>query len=232
MTTISRRTILAAMAALPASAGLGHAIAAPDTPSGLQQLIDGHRAALAAADAAYETFRQLDQAYERTALLVPVAIDVDTWQALPAGTRRCGNPKGHVDLRLLGEVDVRADISRLHRDLLDGFIANPGDRPGYIEAAMEMLRRSEETALANLDRVVAEDRAAYEATGIPGAKAAVGRAEEAENDALEALLLHRPANVPEIATKALYLASIVDRGTIVGAVDAERARRFLESLAV
>ncbi|TIL50463.1 hypothetical protein [Mesorhizobium sp.] len=145
------------MAALPASAAPGLAIAVPDAPSALEHLLDRHRTALAASDVACETFRQL-------------------------------------------------------------------------EVAMDEAGGSGQPIRLNLDGV--EYLVVREEGPMPAADEHMKAAEEAENDALEALLLHRPTTVSELAAKALYLALIVDRGgTMIGAVDTERAQRFLRSLA-
>ncbi|MER9306795.1 hypothetical protein [Mesorhizobium sp. M0496] len=228
---INRRSVIGALAAIPAAAGPGRALDAPEAPSGLEQLLDGHRAACAANDAAYAAYARLDEEYGRPAMLVPVAFDVDTGETLPRSAQI--NPKGHIDMRRVGEDGVRAYITTFHRDLLGRFTADVrANEPGYLDAATEVLRGSKEKALANVDRVVAEERAARVAAGLPAAEGKVEAAEAAEDETLEEILSYRPTNMGETAVKALYLAGVIDRGGhMPDAVDTERAQRFLESLA-
>lgn len=233
MPNINRRSLMGGIAAIPAVLTTGAALASPDTPSGLEQLIDVHRAACVANDTAYATYARLDEEYGRPAMLVPVAFDIDAVEALPRGSRSCGNPKGHVDIRQLGENEVRAYITTTHRELLGWFTAGArAGVPGYLDAVTDLLRGSEEMALENVDRVVAEERASRVAAGLPAAEAKVEAAERAEDNALEAILIHRPTNMGETAVKARYLAGVIDRGGhLADAVETERVQRFMESLA-
>ncbi|MER9091525.1 hypothetical protein NKI34_10405 [Mesorhizobium sp. M0700] len=62
MSKLTRRTLLGALAAIPAAAGPGRARSAADAPSGVQELIDAHRAARASLTAATVLY---DEAFEK-----------------------------------------------------------------------------------------------------------------------------------------------------------------------
>ncbi|TIL59270.1 MAG: hypothetical protein E5Y79_16170 [Mesorhizobium sp.] len=132
-------------------------------------------------------------------------------------------PAAAVPGHALGLSEAPADLQQL----LDAHEAACAAK----DASYETYRRLDQ-AFDGERRDDAEERAMRAAAGLWAAEEKLGGAEKAEDQALEEILSYRPTNMGEIAAKALYLASVIDRGGhLADAVDTDRAQRFLRSLA-
>ncbi len=73
ITTISRRTLIAALAAAPAAAAPGHAFAGPEVSGSLRELIAAYEAALAVYDAACIRYDEAETRAELPVVMVEIA---------------------------------------------------------------------------------------------------------------------------------------------------------------
>jgi hypothetical protein len=208
MTSISRRTLIGAMAALPATAGPGRARSAAGTQSSIQALIQTHRAAHALYEEAGKLYSQAEAVYDQTRPenLVPLPFGRGSVDYQPFGSR---------NNQIQSEFGVTRNCLKVMRRVAGDALADS------IEA---IIRAEEDRMVQILKDAEAREEAFCQSSGYAEARDRFDRAADAEYDALTALIRAAPADLFEAGMKAAYFATVVDN------VGAERQQEMLASL--
>lgn len=173
--TTTRRSVLGGLAAMSAAALPGQALASPEAPSGLSALIDAHKAACDAYEAA-------ESLYYRTMKEIPEARVSLFPEGEPEGWRW-----GALTLSCHGDIDAFARWFGAPFSNSEGFAWWQENRTAALNAAR------------------AQRELACEAAGLDRLKLALEAASDAEFAAYDAVRDCHPADMAEVREKALYL---------------------------
>lgn len=211
MPQINRRAAMlgagATMAALAASTRPAPAVASP-----LVDLIENHKRAHAAYDAALCVEGDLDQAYSdafpEKEKVVPLTIG--------------GGVSLYVDSDYQHVDDCRSAIAKAYKAkeaALPSLVGSLGIASA--DDVTRRLRKAQADDLRAMRRIIAEDTAQREAFGLLPAVRARDAASDAETEAAAALLAHPCLTVEEIRLRAEYITSdpMGSGGTIVGGLE-------------
>ncbi|TGQ79344.1 hypothetical protein EN850_20870 [Mesorhizobium sp. M8A.F.Ca.ET.207.01.1.1] len=211
---VNRRSlVIGAMVALPAAAGAGRAIAAPDAPSGVQALIDAHRAACALYDETTAAESAAEAAYLKTR--------PENWLPLPFGRGQVeylsDSGMGPLNATSCAFATIRNCFSTLFLHGIDTALLEP------INAVTD----AEKTRIdAELGEAQAREEAFRRQCGYADVRDRAQAASEAEYDALTALINAAPADLAEARAKAVYLVTLLET------VGVEREREMFLGLAI